>query len=62
MCRHGLEAVLKAPISKASAAQRAGRAGRVRAGHCFRLCTEADYEAQLPEATVSSAAVVLSLS
>ena len=53
--RHGLEAVLKAPISKASAAQRAGRAGRVRAGHCFRLCTEAEFEASLPESTVRPA-------
>ena len=47
----GLESLLVAPISKASAAQRAGRAGRMRPGHAFRLCTEADFEAQ-PEATV----------
>lgn len=32
----GLEALLVAPISKANAAQRAGRAGRLRPGHCFR--------------------------
>ncbi|BDA45458.1 probable ATP-dependent RNA helicase DHX35 [Coccomyxa sp. Obi] len=47
----GLESLLVAPVSKASAAQRAGRAGRVRPGHCFRLCTEADFQA-LSDATV----------
>lgn len=39
----GLEGLLTAPISKASAVQRAGRAGRIRPGHCFRLCTESEY-------------------
>ena len=48
----GLGSLLVAPISRASAAQRAGRAGRIRPGHCFRLCTEAEFQ-QLPEATVS---------
>ena len=48
----GLGSLLVAPISRASAAQRAGRAGRIRPGHCFRLCTEADFQ-QLAEATVS---------
>ncbi|KAI3425228.1 hypothetical protein D9Q98_008996 [Chlorella vulgaris] len=48
----GLESLLIAPISKASAQQRAGRAGRVRPGHCLRLCTEADYEDKLPATTV----------
>ncbi|KAL4435416.1 hypothetical protein ABPG77_006178 [Micractinium sp. CCAP 211/92] len=48
----GLESLLIAPISKASAAQRAGRAGRVRPGHCFRLCTEEDFESKLPATTV----------
>jgi Helicase conserved C-terminal domain len=33
-----------APISRAAATQRAGRAGRVRPGHCFRLCTEEAFE------------------
>ncbi|KAG0148983.1 hypothetical protein CROQUDRAFT_359561 [Cronartium quercuum f. sp. fusiforme G11] len=32
------------PVSKASAIQRAGRAGRTRPGKCFRLYTEASYE------------------
>lgn len=49
----GVETLVTAPISKASAVQRAGRAGRVRPGHCFRLCMEADFSSQLPEATVS---------
>ncbi|KAL6770172.1 hypothetical protein ACKKBG_A33890 [Auxenochlorella protothecoides x Auxenochlorella symbiontica] len=47
----GLQSVLITPISRASSAQRAGRAGRVRPGHAFRLCTEAGWEA-LPAATV----------
>ncbi|GMH34493.1 hypothetical protein BSKO_02327 [Bryopsis sp. KO-2023] len=48
----GLDALITAPISKASATQRAGRAGRVRPGHCFRLTTEADFDSKLREATV----------
>ncbi|KAK9844106.1 hypothetical protein WJX81_004664 [Elliptochloris bilobata] len=47
----GMEALLAAPISRASAAQRAGRAGRTRPGHCLRLCTEAAF-AELPAASV----------
>jgi ATP-dependent RNA helicase DDX35 len=38
------------PISRASAIQRAGRAGRTRPGKCFRLYTEAAF-ASLPETT-----------
>ena len=34
------------PISKASAQQRAGRAGRTRPGKCFRLYTEVDFVKQ----------------
>ena len=48
----GLESLLVAPISKASAAQRAGRAGRVRMGHAFRLCTEAAFRSDLIDSTV----------
>ena len=37
--RGRVEVLLVSPISKASAAQRAGRAGRTRPGKCFRLYT-----------------------
>ena len=40
----GLETVIVAPISKASAIQRSGRAGRVRTGFSYRLCTGAAFE------------------
>uniref|UniRef100_A0A8C2HAS1 Probable ATP-dependent RNA helicase DHX35 n=1 Tax=Cyprinus carpio TaxID=7962 RepID=A0A8C2HAS1_CYPCA len=46
-----IESLIVTPISKASACQRAGRAGRNRAGKCFRLYTEEDFE-KLPESTV----------
>lgn len=42
--RLGLESLLVKPISKSSAIQRKGRAGRESAGHCYRLYTEQDYE------------------
>jgi ATP-dependent RNA helicase DDX35 len=48
----GLESLLVAPISRASAAQRAGRAGRVRPGHAFRLCTEEDFNTTLQDVEV----------
>jgi ATP-dependent RNA helicase DDX35 len=38
--RSGTDALLIVPIAKASAVQRAGRAGRVRPGKCYRLYTE----------------------
>lgn len=37
--RTGMESLVVTPISKASANQRAGRAGRVAPGKCFRLYT-----------------------
>lgn len=39
----GIESLTATPISKASAAQRAGRAGRTKPGKCFRLYTEQGY-------------------
>ena len=47
----GIDALVTAPVSQAAAAQRAGRAGRTRAGRCLRLCREADFWA-LPRAPV----------
>lgn len=47
----GIETLTATPISKASAAQRAGRAGRTRPGKCFRLYTEEAFDL-LPEVTV----------
>ncbi len=41
--RRGVNTLLTAKISRASAEQRAGRAGRVAPGRCFRLWTEADH-------------------
>lgn len=45
--RTGIETLTATPISKASAIQRAGRAGRTKPGKCFRLYTEESYE-ELP--------------
>jgi len=42
-----VESLLVSPISRASAKQRAGRAGRTRPGKCFRLYTEASYKTEL---------------
>ena len=39
----GIESLVTAPISRASAKQRAGRAGRTSPGKCVRLFTEAAY-------------------
>ncbi|KAK9450630.1 P-loop containing nucleoside triphosphate hydrolase protein [Limtongia smithiae] len=44
-----VESLLVSPISKASAQQRAGRAGRTRPGKCFRLYTEESFKKELHE-------------
>ena len=46
-----VESLLVSPISKASAQQRAGRAGRTRPGKCFRLYTQKDFMSELEEQT-----------
>lgn len=47
----GIETLTATPISKASATQRAGRAGRTKPGKCYRLYTQPAYE-NLPDVTV----------
>lgn len=65
--RTGMESLLFTPISKASATQRAGRAGRTSAGKCYRLYTAFNYKNDLEESTVPEvqrtnlASVVLAL-
>ncbi|KAI1497394.1 P-loop containing nucleoside triphosphate hydrolase protein [Biscogniauxia marginata] len=49
--RTGIESLTATPISKASAAQRAGRAGRTKPGKCFRLYTEEAFRS-LPNTNV----------
>jgi ATP-dependent RNA helicase DDX35 len=44
----GVESLIVSPISRAAADQRAGRAGRVRAGVCYRLYTEDAYRSIMP--------------
>jgi len=46
-----VESLLVSPISKASAQQRAGRAGRTKPGKCFRLYTEKAFNKELIEQT-----------
>ena len=46
-----VESLLVTAISKASAQQRAGRAGRTRPGKCFRLYTEKAYQTEMQEQT-----------
>ncbi|KII65040.1 putative pre-mRNA-splicing factor ATP-dependent RNA helicase DHX16 [Thelohanellus kitauei] len=55
-CKHksynpksGIESLIVTPISKASAQQRAGRAGRVAAGKCFRLYTQWAFDKELED-------------
>ncbi|RAL61032.1 hypothetical protein DID88_010128 [Monilinia fructigena] len=47
----GIETLTATPISKASATQRSGRAGRTKPGKCFRLYTESNFQ-HLEESTV----------
>lgn len=46
-----VESLLVSPISRASARQRSGRAGRTRPGKCFRLYTEQSFYNDLQETT-----------
>jgi len=46
------ESLIVTPISKASANQRAGRAGRTSAGKCFRLFTAWAYQHELDDNTI----------
>jgi len=46
-----VESLLVSPISRASARQRSGRAGRTRPGKCFRLYTERSFHEDLQETT-----------
>ncbi|KAL9617841.1 MAG: hypothetical protein Q9160_007391 [Pyrenula sp. 1 TL-2023] len=46
-----MESLIVTPCSRASAGQRAGRAGRVGAGKCFRLYTKWAYQNELDENT-----------
>ncbi|OZJ04713.1 hypothetical protein BZG36_01812 [Bifiguratus adelaidae] len=59
----GMESLTTTPISKASAIQRAGRAGRVRSGKAFRLYTEESYtqlrDASIPEIQRSNLATLI---
>ena len=49
--RTGMESLVVTPCSRASAGQRAGRAGRVGPGKCFRLYTKQAYMNELDENT-----------
>ena len=45
--KNGMDALVVAPVSQASAKQRAGRAGRTGPGKCYRLYTEAAYKTEM---------------
>ncbi|KAH6645779.1 P-loop containing nucleoside triphosphate hydrolase protein [Truncatella angustata] len=49
--RTGIETLTASPVSKASASQRAGRAGRTKPGKCLRLFTEEHFQT-LPDANI----------
>lgn len=65
--RNGMESLLVTPISKASAMQRTGRAGRTSPGKCFRLYTAYNFQKDMEDNTVPEiqrtnlASVVLAL-
>uniref|UniRef100_A0A1A9W044 RNA helicase n=1 Tax=Glossina brevipalpis TaxID=37001 RepID=A0A1A9W044_9MUSC len=50
--RTGMESLMVVPISKASANQRAGRAGRTAPGKCFRLYTAWSYKHELEDNSI----------
>ena len=50
--RSGMEQLIVTPVSKASALQRAGRAGRTAPGRCYRLYTAWSYEHELEDNTI----------
>ena len=47
-----MDSLVVAPISQASAKQRAGRAGRTGPGKCFRLYTESAYKNEMLPTTI----------
>lgn len=47
--KRGYETLTVQPISRQQANQRTGRAGRVKKGECYRLCTKEFYEQQMFE-------------
>lgn len=61
--KNGIETLTATPISKASATQRAGRAGRTRPGKCYHLFTQSAYdkllEATIPEVQRSNLAPII---
>ena len=65
--RTGMDSLLIIPISKATAVQRAGRAGRTAPGKCFRLYSTHSYESHMIDNTIpeilrsSLSSVVLSI-
>eukprot|EP01006_Ploeotia_vitrea_P027829 TRINITY_DN60603_c0_g1_i1.p1 TRINITY_DN60603_c0_g1~~TRINITY_DN60603_c0_g1_i1.p1 ORF type:complete len:878 (-),score=99.59 TRINITY_DN60603_c0_g1_i1:86-2719(-) len=50
--RNGMESLMVVPISRASAVQRAGRAGRTQPGKCYRIYTKWAYEKELEESHI----------
>jgi ATP-dependent RNA helicase DDX35 len=48
----GIESLVVAPVSRASANQRAGRAGRMQSGKAYRLYTEEAYTNDLPATNI----------